>query len=300
MRALLWASTACLAAAGTLAPAAAMASFYRSAEVRAEAGGVVVDLRDGQTNIGNGSTPQFAHGEKSWPAGSLNSGSFTADSRAAFGSLSASASLDITRAMTSVFYVSPDADVQAVASFRDEWNIGGQPLDTIGRMRITTHFDGTASATAGIGATYANAYGRYDLQVDSLEEFDNVLDSASYYSLPQQSINQTTTLEFDFRYGRPILLNALLFTVVQIDAPTSTWFAGSGQVSFGNTASITKLEVRGADGLFTTNVDLHTLSGGTYPFMTAVPEPGSAVLMLGGLVVAGWVARRRARPTAAR
>lgn len=97
----------------------------------------------------------------------------------------------------------------------------------------------------------------------------------------------------NFRYGRPILLNALLLAVVQADAPSSTYFSGSGEAAFDNTASITRLEVRGADGLCTTQVDLHTLSGGTYPFMAPVPEPGTGVLLLSGLVVAGWVAPRR-------
>lgn len=290
MRASLLAAAACIAAAGALLPTTAAASFYSSAEVRAEAGGVVLDLRNGQSNSGDGRVPQFAHGEKSWPAGGINTGSFVADSRAAVGSLSASASLDITRALSGVFQVAPDAEVLSQASFRDEWTVGGQPLDTIGRMRITTHFDGSASSSSTV---FSDAWGRYDLDVTSLEAFNNVLDSAAYNSQRQQSIDQTATLEFDFRYGRPILLNALLVAVVQVEAPTSTFFSGSGEAAFGNTASITKLEVRGADGVFTTQVDLQTLSGGIYPFMTAVPEPGTAVLMLGGLAAVGWLSRRR-------
>lgn len=294
MRAYLSAAAACIAAVtGTLMPAAAWAGFYESAELRAEAGGIVLDLRDGQTRTGDGSTPQFARGEKSFPAvPNGNSGGFTAAARASMGSLSASGSLSITRAVSGVFAVSPDAEVLSEASFRDEWTIGGQALDTIGRMRITTRFDGTASSTSTV---VSDAWGRYELDITSLEAFDNVHDSATYNSRRQTSIDQTTTLELDFRYGRPILLNALLIAVVQLDAPTSTLFAGSGEASFGNTASITRLEVRGADGLFTTDVDLQTLSSGLYPFMTPVPEPGTAVSMLGGLVVAGWAARRRQR-----
>lgn len=291
MRASLLAWAACVAATtGTLMPGPAMAGFYKSAEVRAQAGGIVLSLSNGETNTGNGSTPQFAHGEKSFPAGGINSGGFVADARAGVGLLSASASLDIPRALSGVFQVAPDAEVLSQASFRDEWTIGGRPLDTLGRMRITTHFDGTASSSSTV---FSDAWGRYDLDITSLEAFDNVLDSAAYNSQRQQSIDQTATLEFDFRYGRPILLNALLIAVVQVEAPASTLFSGGGQAAFGNTATITKLEVRGTDGVFTTQVDLQTLSGGTYPFMTAVPEPGTVLLMLGGLAVVGWCARRR-------
>ena len=291
MRAFLLASAACLAVtAGALMPTPAMAGFYKSAEVRAEAGGIVLSLSNGETHTGNGSTPQFAHGEKSFPAGGFNTGSFVADARAGVGSLSASVSLDISRAISGVFQIAPDAEVLSQASFRDEWTIGGRPLDTLGRMRITTHFDGMASSSSTV---FSDAWGRYDLDVTSLEAFDNVLDSAAYNSQRQQSIDQTATLEFDFRYGRPILLNALLVAVVQVEAPASTLFSGGGQAAFGNTASITKLEVRGADGVFTTQVDLQTLSGGIYPFMTAVPEPGTALMMLGGLAAVGWLKRRR-------
>lgn len=289
------ASAAAVLLAGMACPAAA--AYYESADVTASAGGDFLSLRDGELNSGNGAVAQVAHGENRWPTTpDGNSGGFVVDARAAMGSLAGSATLTVDRGISGVFAISPDAEVRAQASFRDEWTISGQPFDSIGRLRLTTHFDG--SAGVGSVAAVSQAFGRYELDIASLGEFNNPVDLADYDSGRQdRQVNDTATLELDFRYGRPILLNATLFALVSIDAPPSTIFSGSGHVSFGNTARLTQLEVRGANGVFSTDVQLQTLSGGLYPFMSPVPEAGSGWLMLGGLAAVGALWRRAGRTT---
>lgn len=272
---------------------AAQAAYLPSASVTAEAGGNILAQMAGQTNNGDGQTPVQAHGSYTWPVfpGVNTSGSFTSHARAAPGSLSASSTLTIGNAISSPYYSTADATSSATATFVDEWTFSGQPLDTLGTMRLTTHFDGWASASGT--AALAQAFGRYELHISSLGEFNNPVDSAEYKTPAVQIIDDTVTLELDFRYGRPVLLQGYLRAAVSLDTPDFTQFSGGGTADFGNTATLTRLELKGPDGTYSTDFSLHSLSGSLYPFQSPVPEPGEWVLVLAGLIALGGVAQRK-------
>ncbi len=269
----------------------AFAARADAASVVASASGTIWGTPAGDQELGNGSALVSAAAAYQRPP-QVNDGGFSAECSAAVGLLAARADLSVTNApgyLSANFSLYGTSLVSGLGQFQDRWIFSGRPLDTPGRLRLVLAFDGVGAGSAT--NAIAEAYGKFDFSILSLEEFDGVYASQVYASGQLQVADETVPLELDFLYGRPLLLSGTLVAKVQLLSVLSAYaYSGSGESDFNHTASLVSLQVQNPQGQWTSSYTLETESGGTYPFQ--VPEPGSTLSAVAGMLALALVRAR--------
>ena len=246
-----------------------------------------------------------------------------------WGSNHASASLSgytqINQSYDGDFVVGPttwpmhvESSTYASATGRSIWEelyqIGGGT--GTGQFTGTIHIDGMLSGTTGAGTatmnwtltTFSNqlvasVYASYDGSADawSLDVYSDG-QWTSNTGTGALTINQDVIGSYSFTYGSALYLKSDLYT----------WISGNGAADFSNTVQFTGMRLPqdaavyvlsgaqasdygisfGGNGSGTICQDLACAAGGGSP---PIPEPGTYALLLSGLGLVGWIARRRAR-----
>jgi hypothetical protein len=195
------------------------------------------------------------------------------------------------------------ARAESQAEFFDKWMFTGRPQDSAGQFRIAVHFDGAAFQSPGANAI-VQSYGQLNIALLPLDKFSDIVDGQhGFVSTGQITGAVDTTYVTDaisFLYGEPIKVQGVLAGSVRIiPKDFGSAFSGSGLSQFGHTAAITSVEVRDANGNWTTDFSLETGATFLYPFEAAapapVPEPSSLILMAGLAVLTGAGRRGRRR-----
>jgi hypothetical protein len=220
---------------------------------------------------------------------------------------------------TSTWPMHVDSSNYAYSTGRSTWEelyqIGGGT--GTGQFTGTVHIDGTLAATTGSGnasinwslTTFSNqlvasVYGAYDagadnwtLSVFSNGQWNNTSGTGAL------TINEDVTGGYSFTYGAALYLKSELFTSV----------SGNAAADFSNTVQFTGMQLpQGASvyvlsgasaadygisfagngsGTICQNLGCAAGGGGGLP----IPEPETYALLLSGLGVIAWVARRRGR-----
>ena len=225
----------------------------------------------------------------------VNDGAISASAAAAFGTLGAHATLSVTNApgyLSAQYPFYGTSKAEGYATFQDRWTFSDRPLDTPGRLRLRLAFDGAASGSA-TGAM-PSIFGRFHLDLVSLEEFDDVHDAQFYHSGELAIADETPSIEIDFVYGRPVVVTgSLLAEVMLISNLDAGSYSGGGDAAFDQTAALVGLEVQDAQAQWTTSYTIATASGAPYPF--EVPEPSQGVSADVSLAALGWCWARRRR-----
>lgn len=184
-----------------------------------------------------------------------------------------------------------------------------------GQFTGTIHIDGTLSGPLGDGKatlgwslrTFSNQLvasvsATYDAALDSWSMGVYSNGAWNYTSgTGSLTVNQDVVASYSFTYGTALYLQSDLFTSV----------SGNGSADFSNTVQFTGMKLPqgaavyvlsgarasdygisfGGDGSGTICADLACAVGATQP----IPEPGTYAMLLAGLGVIGWTARRRSR-----
>lgn len=231
-------------------------------------------------------------------------GAWKASAIAGYGQLGAAAELSGSNVSASF----ANAQASSRAQFGDTWTLTDEPLDTVGQLRITVHFDGAASQAPGVDAI-VTSFGRLNVSLYALSENGSIFGSTGIFSGEIVGAVDTTYVSspLSFSYGRPIQVGGTIAAFVQV-SPLADFaaFSGSGSAEFGSTASFTRLEVLDANGNWTTDFSLNTEAGARYPFSSQdpapIPAPSTLALssiLFAMLAVVGAYKRRKQSATAA-
>ena len=229
-------------------------------------------------------------------------GTWKASATAGYGQLGATAELSGSNVAASF----GNAQASSRAQFGDIWTLTDEPLDTVGQLRISIHFDGAASQAPGVSAI-VTSLGGLNVSLNALSENGNIFGSTGIFSGEIFGAVDITYVSdpLSFRYGRPIKVGGTVAAFVQM-SPLANFaaFSGSGSAEFGSTASFTRLEVLDTNGNWTTDFSLNTETGARYPFEpqdpAPIPVPSSLALssiLFGMLGLVGAYKRRKQTAT---
>jgi hypothetical protein len=185
------------------------------------------------------------------------------------------------------------------AEFWDKWWFTDRPLDTEGAFRVSFHLEGAASADPGPLPSIGVSSGQLTVTIRAHDRNDSEISAVRLWSgyIQQRAVNAVYVSDpVSFRYGREVDIVADLIASAEVTCD-QLFLTGEANAHFGNTATLSRVEVRDANGNWTDAFALTTESGATYPFQaqtpSAVPEPSAGLLML---VLSAAVAATRRRP----
>ena len=161
--------------------------------------------------------------------------------------------------------------------FIDTLTFLGQPLGTHGTIVFTFLVTGSNSSTAGAGGTVGLRVG---------------LASDPIKSPPFRAPNSSgviTSQAIPFVFGQPIELRTTLFVDANIFTPapgaSSTW-------DYSQTVVLNGISLADGSNAPVNNFQVESASGTVYGVNGVAPEPGTLLLMLSGIALAGLKGRR--------
>lgn len=248
-----------------------------------------------------------------------------ASAKTGWGSNHASASIsgytEVTQHYTGQYVVggtswpmTVDTKTEAQAVARSVWEelyqIGGGT--GTGQFTGTIHLDGSLAGLLGAGqasidwtlrtfqdVVVASVYARYDASTDrwTKEVSSNGLVTVTS-GTGALTLNEDVIASYGFTYGASLYLKSELTTFVD----------GNGAADFSNTVQFTGMRLPESAAVYVYSGSSPTAYGISFAgsgagticqnlacAVTAVPEPSHHALLLAGLGVLGWVARRRSR-----
>lgn len=204
-------------------------------------------------------------------------------------------------ALAALTLASNGANAQATTDSLAGWNVHGDAVSQGGAITVTTAF------LDGDGDAPHNLSGNSALDIAALESGAGVapfaLDlSAEQYGTEGSLVNQSfaalagQTLSFDWSFGTLetlfqdrafAVINGQVFTLATMGAPGAA--SQSFSYTFGQSgmATLSFGVIDTVDYLGVSSLSVSNLS------VTPVPEPSTYAMVLGGLALVGFIARRR-------
>lgn len=212
----------------------------------------------------------------------------------------------------------------ATSQWEELYMIGGSSISALGHYNATFHVDGTLGPSANSDGTgNASLYW-------SLRDFnnDNLLYISANYDAGSDSWSKTTYSagNWDYQYGSGTLVinedlqqNGGEFyfgTALYLNSLLQTSVSGNGVSNFEGTVEMTEFELPGGSsvyaisgsnlsnyhiafdstggggGVLCNDLNCATTGGGGGTVIPGVPEPETYAMMLAGLALVGWSARR--------
>jgi len=213
----------------------------------------------------------------------------------------------------------------AQSQWEELYMIGGSSISAVGHYNATFHVDGKLGPSANSDGT---GYSQLNW---SLRDFNNdyLVYISAGYSADSNSWSKTTFSAgvWDYQYGSGELIinenlqqNGGTFnygTALYLNSILQTYVSGNGVSSFENTVEMTNLELEGGSrvyamsgtdlsnynitfdstngggGVLCDGLNCATTGGGGGTVIPSIPEPETYAMMLAGLALVGWAARRR-------
>jgi PEP-CTERM motif len=212
--------------------------------------------------------------------------------------------------------VNPDGTLGAVASIAVTGNadsasassatlvdgltvtVPGIPTGTAGTLEVTGTVSGTFTPLSGTGPyDISDTFYEVTPSLGSINgsNFADSIDGGSCVYTPTSSTTCSLTYSIPFTFGNEFEMVQWLDTYVFADSAANPNLTAGGTASYGDTAQITSIVVLDdANGSTLTDFDITSASGLDYTANgVSAPEPSSLVLLCVGLLLLGFMAKRK-------